>query len=547
MRSIAISYPALMPESRDASLGFESKLWDAADLLRSSMDPAEYKHVVLGLLFLKYISDAFEERRAQLRDAVADPASEYYVEDEEEREQELEILLEDRDEYAGANVFWVPVEARWEHVRAAAKRPEIGRVVDDAMEAIAKANPRVRGVLPMIYGRPALDKQSLGKLIDLVSGIGLGTSAHRAKDTLGQVYQYFLAKFASAEGKGGGEFYTPKSVVELLVEMLEPFEGRVFDPCCGSGGMFVQSMRFIEAHGGQRDEVSIFGQEYNPTTWRLARMNLAIRGIEADLGPKHADSFREDLHPDLRADFVIANPPFNISQWHGEALRDDVRWKGYGAPPVGNANYAWILHFLHHLSEPGTAGFVMANGSMSSMTGGEGEIREKLVRADRVDCMVALPGQLFYSTQIPVCLWFLTKDKGPRRRGHGAPDLRDRRGEVLFIDARGLGRMDSRVHKVLDRADIQRIAETYHAWRNKGGEYADVPGFCKSAGLGEIERHRFVLTPGRYVGIRDEADDGEPFGEKMTRFVAELKEQMEEGARLDELVTARLGRLGYAG
>ncbi len=388
--------------SSGPALGFESALWDAADLFRSNLDPAEYKHVVLGLLFLKYVSDAFAERRDELEAAVADPDSEYFV-PEAEREAELEMVLEDRDEYTAENVFWVPKEARWDHLKAHAFRPEIGTLVDDAMVAIEDENPQLRGALPKIFARPALDKESLGKLIVRFSDLGLGGSAHRDRDVLGRVYEYFLGRFASAEGKGGGEFYTPRSIVRLLVEMLEPYEGRVYDPCCGSGGMFVQSMQFIEAHDGRRDRVSVYGQESNPTTWRLARMNLAIRGIEAHLGHKHADSFRDDLHPDLRADVVLANPPFNISQWHGEKLRDDVRWR-FGAPPTGNANYAWMQHILHHLSATGTAGFVMANGSLSTSTGGEGAIRQKMVEADVVDCIVALPPQLFYQTQIPVSL-----------------------------------------------------------------------------------------------------------------------------------------------
>lgn len=519
------------------ALGFEAKLWETADLLRSNMDPAEYKHVVLGLLFLKYISDAFEERRERLQALVVDPESEYFVPDPAARPAELDALLEDRDEYAAENVFWVPKEARWTHLQAQAKQPTIGRTLDDAMDRIEQENPKLKGVLPKIYAMPGLDKQNLGKLIDVVSGIGLGSEEHRAKDTLGRVYEYFLARFASAEGKGGGEFYTPASIVKILVEMLEPYQGRVYDPCCGSGGMFVQSLRFLDAHDGRRTQISVFGQESNHTTWRMARMNLAIRGIEANLGPKHADSFREDLHPDLRADFILANPPFNVSEWHGELLRDDVRWK-YGAPPTGNANFAWVQHFLHHLAPGGVAGFVLANGSMSSQQSGEGDIRRRIVEADLVDCMVALPGQLFYATQIPVCLWFLAKD-----RHNGS--FRDRRGETLFIDARKLGRMESRVHRVLDDEDIERIAGTYHAWRNPSGEYEDVPGFCRAATLEEITGHDFVLTPGRYVGAEDVEDDGEPFEEKMGRLVAELRGQMTEGERLDAAIIANLEGLGY--
>ncbi|MCB9735363.1 MAG: SAM-dependent DNA methyltransferase [Deltaproteobacteria bacterium] len=527
-------------DQRTGSLGFESKLWDAADLLRNNMDPAEYKHVVLGLLFLKYIEDAFEERRDALRAAVADPDSDYFVADPAARDDELDDLLEDRDEYTAENVFWVPEPARWSFIRAQATQPTIGKTLDDAMDAIERDNPKLRGVLPKVYALPNLDKHSLGKLIDLVSGIGLGQKEHRDKDTLGRVYEYFLSRFASAEGRGGGEFYTPTSIVRLLVEMLEPYRGRVYDPCCGSGGMFVQSLKFLDAHGGRRDQVTVYGQESNRTTWRMARMNLAIRGIEANLGPKHGDSFHEDLHPDLRADFILANPPFNISQWGGDRLPDDVRWR-YGAPPAGNANFAWVQHFLHHLAPTGTAGFVLANGSMSSMQSGEGEIRRRLIEADLVDCMVACPGQLFYATQIPVCLWFLTKSKA----GGGEAGRRDRRGETLFIDARKLGRMETRVNRVLDPADVARVADTYHAWRGTGGTYEDVPGFCKSATTEEILAHDGVLTPGRYVGAEEVEDDGEPFEEKMERLTAELSAQMAEGARLDGEIRRALSAIGF--
>ncbi len=522
---------------RTASLGFEEKLWQAADLLRNNMDPAEYKHVVLGLLFLKYIEDAFEERRQSLTRGIEEPASPYFVADPTDRVAELADLLEDRDEYAAENVFWVPREARWSFIQAQAKLPAIGRTLDDAMDAIERENPVLKGVLPKIYAMPNLDKHALGKLIDLVSGIGLGTKEHQDKDTLGGVYQYFLAKFASAEGKGGGEFYTPASIVRLLVEMLEPFKGRVYDPCCGSGGMFVQSMAFIAAHNGRRDAVTIYGQESNYTTWRMARMNLAIRGIEANLGRKHADTFHEDLHPDLRADFILANPPFNISDWGGERLEDDVRWK-FGRPPSGNANFAWVQHFVHHLGPSGTAGFVLANGSMSSMQSGEGEIRRRLVEADLVDCIVACPGQLFYQTQIPVCLWFLARSKAGN--GH-----RDRRGQTLFLDARKLGRMETRVHRVLDPEDIRKVAGTYHAWRNRDGDYADVPGFCKSATLAEIQAHDFVLTPGRYVGAEEVEDDGEEFGEKMARLTDELRAQFVEADRLSALIRRSLDLIGF--
>ena len=536
-----------MPAPPAGALGFELKLWDAADLLRSNMDPAEYKHVVLGLLFLKYISDAFEERRADLGAAVADPGSEYFVEGAEGQQTELAFLVDDRDEYAAAGVFWVPPEARWDKVRAAAPTPEVGKVVDHAMAAIERENPTLRGVLPTIYARPGLDKESLGKLVDLFSNLGIGGREHRERDVLGRAYEYFLARFASAEGKGGGEFYTPQSVVRLLVEMLEPYGGRVLDPCCGSGGMFVQSVKFLEEHGGQKDAVSVYGQEYNRTTWRLARMNLAIRGITAHLGPTHADSLREDLHPDLRADFVLANPPFNVSQWHGEALRDDHRWR-HGAPPVGNANFAWVQHFLSHLAAGGTAGFVMANGSLSSMSGGEGEIRRSIVEADLVDCIVALPAQLFYTTGIPVCLWFLTTDKGARGRGGDLAPLRDRRGETLFIDARGLGEMEDRTHRVLTDADVERIAGAYHGWRTApppegGAGYDDEAGFSKGATVDEILAHDAILTPGRYVGVEEREGDGEPFEEKVERLAATLRRQMTEARDLDDEIEGVLGVL----
>jgi type I restriction enzyme M protein len=507
-----------------ATNGIEAKLWGMADALRNNMDAAEYKHVVLGLIFLKYISDAFEAKHAELMAQEAEGAD-----------------PEDPDEYRAINIFWVPKEARWSFLKASAPQPTIGTIVDDAMEAIERDNPSLKGVLPKDYARPGLDKQRLGQLINLVSDIGLGSPADRAKDVLGRVYEYFLAQFASAEGKKGGQFYTPSRVVRVLVEVLAPYKGRVYDPCCGSGGMFVQSEKFIEAHQGKLGDISIYGQESNYTTWRLAKMNLAIRSIDANLGPKSADSFHEDLHPDLKADYVLANPPFNDSDWRGEQLRDDKRWV-YGAPPAGNANFAWVQHFVHHLAPSGIAGFVLANGSMSSSQSGEGEIRKNMIEADLIDCMIALPGQLFYSTPIPVCLWFVARDK---RNGR----FRDRRNETLFIDARKLGSMIDRVHRELTDDDIAKIAGTYHAWRGdpEAGEYADVPGFCKAAALEDIRKHGYVLTPGRYVGAEALEDDGEPFEEKMKRLTATLQEQQAEAAKLDAAITANLRELGYGG
>ena len=507
-----------------ANLGFESELWRASDALRSNMDAAEYKHVVLGLIFLKYISDAFEEQHARLEaDKVkgADP--------------------EDPDEYRAVNIFWVPKEARWSKLKSEARQPTIGKTIDDAMLAIERDNPTLKGVLPKDYAHPRLDKQRLGQLIDLVSDIGLGDKENRSKDILGRVYEYFLSQFASAEGKKGGQFYTPRCVVHVLVEMLAPYKGRVYDPCCGSGGMFVQSEKFVEAHGGRIGDISIYGQESNHTTWRLAKMNLAIRGIDGNLGKEHADSFHRDLHPDLKADYVLANPPFNDSDWRGELLKDDKRWQ-FGTPPARNANFAWVQHFIHHLAPIGLAGFVLANGSMSSNQSGEGDIRKSIIEADLVDCMVALPGQLFYSTQIPVCLWFIARSKKNGR-------FRDRRGHTLFIDARKLGTMIDRVHRELTAEDISNIADTYHAWRGDktAGDYKDVPGFCRSATLEDIRQHNHILTPGRYVGMAKVEDDGELFEEKMARLTASLREQTEQAAKLDQIIWANLEDIGYGG
>lgn len=507
-------------------LGFEATLWAAADKLRGNMDASEYKHVVLGLIFLKYISDAFEEWHSRLKsEAGADP--------------------EDRDEYAAANVFWVPKAARWEQLQGKAKQPTIGKLLDDAMVALEKENPSLKGVLPKDYARPSLDKQRVGELIDLIGGIALGDKESRSKDILGRVYEYFLSQFASAEGKQSGQFYTPRWVVQVLVEMLAPYKGRVFDPCCGSGGMFVQSEKFVEAHGGRIGDISIYGQESNYTTWRLAKMNLAIRGIESNIAWNEQGSFHKDAFPELKADFILANPPFNDSDWGGDRLREDVRWK-FGVPPAANANFAWVQHFLHHLSPNGTAGFVLANGSMSSGQSGEGDIRKAIVEADLVDCMVALPGQLFYSTQIPVCLWFLTRDK--RGGSSASRHFRDRRGETLFIDARKLGRLFDRIHRELTPEDIQKIASTYHSWRgDKGaGKYVDAPGFCKTTKLEDIRSHGHVLTPGRYVGSEAAEEDDEPFEQKMKRLTAELGQQFAESAKLEKAIRKNLGSCGYA-
>ena len=513
---------ALKAESSSANIGFEAKLWLSADKLRNNMDAAEYKHVVLGLIFLKYISDTFDEHHAKLVAGKGDFKG---------------ANPEDKDEYLAANVFWVPVDARWPQLQSRAKLPSIGKDVDDAMVALERDNPRLKGALNKNYGRADLDKHRLGELIDLIGSIQLADVASRSKDLLGRVFEYFLTQFASAEGKNGGQFYTPSCVVRLLVEMLAPYKGRIYDPACGSGGMFVQSEKFVESHGGQLGDISIYGQESNPTTRRLAIMNLALRGIEADFGAENADTFHRDLHPDLRADYVLANPPFNDSDWFRKD--DDVRWQ-FGVPPKSNANFAWVQHFIHHLAPKGMAGFVLANGSMSSNQSGEGEIRRALIEADLVDCMVALPGQLFYSTQIPVCLWFLAKNKHDGKR-------RDRRKNTLFIDARKMGTLIDRVHRELTDADLQKVVTTYHAWRGEkgAGKYEDVAGFCKSTTTAEIAAHGHVLTPGRYVGAEEVEDDGEPFEEKMPRLVAELHAQFAESAKLEQAIKKNLGGLGY--
>ncbi len=537
-----------------AHLGFEDRLWQAAEKLRGNMDAAEYKHVVLGLIFLKYISDAFLEKHTALSENKhADP--------------------EDKDEYLADNIPWVPPEARWDYLQNNAKRAEIGTLIDNAMSALERENKAFKGVLPKDYARPALDKRRLGEVIDLIATIGLGDKASREHDVLGRVYEYFLGKFAEKEGKGGGEFYTPSCVVRLLVEMLEPYKGRVFDPCCGSGGMFVQALKFVTAHASgngngtkAKRDIAIYGQESNYTTWRLCQMNLAIRGIDGNI--QWGDSFLDDKHKDLKADFILANPPFNMEDWGYSKVKNDVRWRRFdqsgsnahfSLPPGGerkqkdgsfihvdggNANYAWILHFLQHLAPHGTAGFVLANGSLTSNTSGEGDIRKAIIEADLVDCVIAMPGQLFYTTQIPVCLWFLTRNKGTdKARGFHA-----RQGKTLFIDARKKGHLIDRTHRELSPEDLAEIARTYHAWRGEkdAGKYEDIAGFCKSATLEEIEAHGHVLTPGRFVGAEEIEDDGIPFEEKMAELSAELYEQMAEAQDLDNTIRQNLEALGYA-
>jgi len=506
----------------------EQTLWDAADKLRGNQEPSEYKHVVLGLVFLKYVSDRFEERRAQLKDELAAEGI---------KPERIGTFLEDRDEYTSHNVFWVPSAARWGTIQDAAKLPDIGEIIDGAMDLVETENPTLKGVLPRNYGRDGLDKRRLGELVDLIGSIGFTVSDdHGADDVLGRVYEYFLGQFAGKEtGKDAGAFYTPRSVVKTLVEMLEPYKGRVYDPAAGSGGMFAQSAEFVKAHGGKRTDISVYGQEFTDATWKLARMNLALRGIEADMGSHSADSFVEDLHPDLRADFVIANPPFNVSDWWDPKLADDPRWK-YGTPSQGNANFAWVQHFLYHLAPHGTAGFVLANGSLSSKSNGEGEIRQRLVEEGLVDCIVAMPDKLFFNTGIPVSLWFVSK--GRDGNGHRA-----RKGEVLFIDARKLGTMESRKLRVLTDEDVAQIADSYHEWRNRDGDYEDVPGFTYSATIEKIEANGFALTPGLYVGSAEAVVDGEPLGEKIDRLTIELLAEFSRGRDLEDTVRLRLAGL----
>ena len=501
----------------NGAIGFEDKLWEAADKMRNNMDPAEYKHVVLGLIFLKYISDAFEEKYNQFKsEDYADP--------------------EDPDEYLAENIFWVPKEARWSLIKDNSKNPRIGIMIDDAMDSIEKSNNSLKGVLPKIYGSPDLNKIMLGGIIDLISDIGLGDRESQSKDMLGKVYEYFLGKFAMAEGKGGGQFFTPTCIVRLLVEMIQPYKGRVYDPCCGSGGMFVQGERFVEAHGGKLGEISIYGQESNPTTWKLAKMNLAIRAIEANLGPKHADSFHNDLHPSLKADFILANPPFNVSDWGGERLKDDIRWK-YGIPYEGNANYAWIQHFIHHLAPNGTAGFVLANGSLASEISNEGEIRKKLIEADLVDCIISLPGQLFLTTSIPACLWFITRSKTNKR-------FRDRKRETLFINARSFGYMVDRRTRELSEEDIKDISKLYHNWKT-GENYQDKVGLCKSVKMDEIKENNYVLFPGRYVGVEKIDLDDVNFEEKMHKLIPIIAQSFNDSTELNMKIINNLKRLGF--
>ena len=502
--------------NNDANLGFEAELFRAADKLRGNMEPSDYKHVALGLIFLKHISDSFEAKHAELL-------------------AEYPAGAEDPDEYAAENVFWVPKESRWSHLQASAKQPGIGKLIDEAMLAIEKVNPSLKGVLTKDYARPALNAVMLGELIDLISGIAMGEGRDKSRDVLGRVYEYFLGQFAGSEGKRGGEFYTPRSVVRTMVEMLEPHKGRVYDPCCGSGGMFVQSEKFVESHEGRLGDIAIYGQESNYVTWRLAKMNLAVRGIDADIRWNSEGSFHKDELPDLKADFILANPPFNVSDWGGDRLREDARWT-FGVPPAGNANYAWLQHIHHHLAPNGSAGVVLANGSMSTAQSGEGDIRKAMIEADAVDCMIALPGQLFYSTQIPACLWFLSRNKNP------GGDWRDRRGEVLFIDARKIGQMIDRTRKEFSDEDITRIAGIYRAWRGApdAAPYEDERGLCKSTTLEEMREHSHVLTPGRYVGAAATEDDDVPFEERFAELRETLAEQFAEAEQLSTIIHAKL-------
>ncbi|MFO1077122.1 MAG: class I SAM-dependent DNA methyltransferase [Planctomycetota bacterium] len=536
----------------------DKKLWTAANKLLPMLDAAVYKHVVLGLVFLKYVSDAFKERRADLEAAFRDPSNDYYL--GKDPGDLIHGELESRDYYTERNVFWVPALARWDFLQASVrvavgtklqvkngKTTEYefkgaGRLLDDAMEAVEKENPKLKGVLEKDYARKQID-EALPGLVSEIATIPFNHGTLKSKDILGHVYEYFLGEFAIAEGKKGGQYYTPKSIVTTIVEMLQPYQGRVYDPCCGSGGFFVQSEKFVEEHGGRLGQLSIYGQESNPTTWRLASMNMAIRGMDFDFGKEPASTYTRDQHPDLRADFIMANPPFNMKEWNAGVKDDDPRWK-YGVPPAGNANFAWMQHMIHHLGSQGTMALLLANGSMSSNTNNEGEIRKAIVEADLVECMVALPGQLFTNTQIPACIWVLTKSKAARGSGKGG--FRHRAGETLFIDARNLGYMKDRVLRDFRGEEIRKIADAFHAWR-RGKGYADEAGFSRAAKLADIQKNDYVLTPGRYVGAAAPEEDSEPFEEKMVRLTAKLDEQFVESARLEKVIRENLARLGYGG
>ncbi|NKJ70509.1 SAM-dependent DNA methyltransferase [Vibrio chemaguriensis] len=553
----------------------ESKLWTAADKLRASLDASQYKHAVLGLIFVKYVSDAFMLRQEELKQDFANPDHEYFLDPEgysaEELEQEIAIELEQRDYYKEKNVFWLPTESRWKFLQdngpmviggadlvidgKTKKITSVGHLIDNALEGIERDNQKLKGVLNKHYASLKIDQAKLNELINLIATIPFNHKSLNSKDILGHIYEYFLGQFALAEGKKGGQFYTPASIVSLIVEMIEPFEGRVYDPAMGSGGFFVQSEKFIERRANQKEidpltqkqRISIYGQEYNYTTWQLAAMNMAIRGLDYDFGKEPASTYTNDQHPDLRADFIMANPPFNMKEWNTGVDDNDPRWV-YGTPPSGNANFAWMQHMLYHLAPDGSQALLLANGSMSSTTNNEGEIRAALVENDLVECMVALPGQLFTNTQIPACIWFLTKNKKARTDKSGRK-LRDRKGEVLFIDARNLGYMKDRVLRDFTQDDIQKVADLYHAWKTgaevNGIAYEDQAGFCKSATLADIKKHDFVLTPGRYVGATKELDDGIPFGEKMATLTAKLSEQFAESAKLEAEIKKNLAGLGY--
>lgn len=553
-------------EEQQFLTSLEKKLWNAADKLRSTLDAAQYKHTVLGLVFLKYVSDAFQIRQDELTEQLKNAEHDYYLDpadyggaDSEEYQDEIGAELEQRDYYAEVNVFWVPVAARWKFLQdnnktviggaeltlpdgSTQKFSSVGHLIDNALEKIEADNPKLKGVLNKQYTRLQIDQAKLGELIDLVATIPFKHASLNSQDILGHVYEYMLGQFALAEGKKGGQFYTPKSIVTLIVQMLEPFKGRVYDPAMGSGGFFVQSEHFINAHQGRIGDVSIYGQEYNHTTWQLAAMNMAIRGIDFNFGKEPASTYTNNQHPDLRADYVMANPPFNMKEWDAGVSDNDPRWK-YGTPPSGNANFAWLQHMLYHLAPNGALGLLLSNGSMSSNTNNEGTIRQKLIEEDLVECMVALPGQLFTNTQIPACIWFLTKNKGARSTAAGRK-LRDRKGEVLFIDARNLGYMKDRVLRDFTADDLSQVTEAFHNWQ-MGEGYEDVAGFVKSATLEEIQKHDHVLTPGRYVGAADQEEDSEPFAEKMARLTSQLKGQFEESDRLEAEIKQNLAGLGY--